>query len=168
MFESFKTPAGSWRLPTFVACIALAGCGIAESARVVPDRAPDIKKKAEKQTMTAIEIEGPNQRWTARILGTAAGRDFLAQLPLTLTLKDYADTEKVAGLPRPLTREGAPTSITPRTGDLTSYAPWGNLAIFYKNGRRSPGLIPLGRIDGDVASLATHSSLAVTIRRAAR
>lgn len=116
--------------------------------------------------MTAIEIEADGKRWTARIVDTPAGREFLAQLPLTLTLKDWAGTEKIADLPRPLTRAGAPSAITPVVGDVTFYAPWGNLAIFYKDGRRSPGLIPLGRIDGDVGLLAAYDGVAVTIRRA--
>lgn len=34
---------------------------------------------------------------------------------------------------------------------LTVAAPWGNLAIFYKPFRGSPGLVPLGRFDAPVA-----------------
>ncbi|MCL4768582.1 MAG: hypothetical protein KJZ80_20385 [Hyphomicrobiaceae bacterium] len=34
-----------------------------------------------------------------------------------------------------------------------NYAPWGNLAFFYRGYRYSSGLIRLGRIDGDIAPL---------------
>ena len=34
-------------------------------------------------------------------------------------------------------------------GDITIYAPWGNVAIFCKNWSYSKDLIKIGRIDGD-------------------
>jgi hypothetical protein len=50
---------------------------------------------------------------------------------LSLTLEDYAATEKVATLERRLTTAGAPAGTPPAVGDFSYYAPWGNLAIFY-------------------------------------
>jgi len=66
---------------------------------------------------------------TATLAENATSRDFLSLLPLTLTLKDYAATEKISDLPRRLSTDGAPASMDPHTGDITYYAPWGNLAI---------------------------------------
>ena len=57
-------------------------------------------------------------------------RDFISLLPLTLTLEDYAKTEKISDLPRTLTKERAPAGSDPSVGDITYYSPWGNLAIF--------------------------------------
>lgn len=86
---------------------------------------------------------------------TATSRDFAALLPLTLTLGDYAGAEKVADLPRRLDTTAAPPSHTGRPGDITYYAPWGNLALFYGDGPDAPGLIRLGRLEpGAVAELA--------------
>ena len=76
----------------------------------------------------------------------AAARDLLALLPLELTFEDYNGTEKISYLPRALDTTGAPDSFDPDRGDLTLYAPWGNLAIFYRDFRPSSGLVPLGRI----------------------
>ncbi|WBS04897.1 cyclophilin-like fold protein [Pseudoduganella sp. SL102] len=90
-------------------------------------------------------------------------RDFIAMLPLTLTLEDYAATEKVADLPRRLSTAGAPAAMVPRTGDVTYYAPWGNLAIFYKDGHHSPGLIRLGGIGEQVALFRRTAPLRATI-----
>lgn len=118
--------------------------------------------------MTSIEIISGSHRWTATIDDSPAGRDFLAQLPLTLTLKDYAGSEKIADLPRPLARAGAPDAITPQAGDVAFYAPWGNLAIFYRDGHHSPGLIRLGRLQGDLTELKGEAALPVTLRRAER
>lgn len=113
---------------------------------------------------TKIEIASGERRWTARIGAAPATRDFLAQLPLKLTLQDFGGNEKIADLPRPLTREGAPGAIAPNAGDVTFDVPWGNLAIFYRNGHPSPGLILLGRIVGDAVTLAGARPIAVSIR----
>ena len=64
-------------------------------------------------------------------------------LPLTLTLKDYAGTEKISDLPRKLSTQGAPSGSDPSVGDITLYAPWGNLAIFYRDFGYASGLIIL-------------------------
>ena len=62
-----------------------------------------------------------------------AAKDFIALLPLTLTLNDYNATEKVSDLPRRLSTKDAPPGFDPSIGDIAYYAPWGNLAIFYKD-----------------------------------
>ena len=115
--------------------------------------------------MTRIEIVSGSRRWTAKIDDGPAARDFLAQLPLTLTLKDYSGNEKIADLPRPLAREGAPGAVTPQAGDVAFFAPWGNLAIFYRDGLHSPGLIRLGRLDSGPAGFEGEDLLHVTVRR---
>lgn len=68
-----------------------------------------------------------------------AGRDFLSMLPLTLTVKDYNGTEKIGNPPRVISTEDMPDSIEPSAGDLTFYAPWGNIAILL------PGVSPVQR-----------------------
>lgn len=95
---------------------------------------------------------------TATLNNSAAARDFASLLPLDLSLSDYASTEKVADLPHRLDTEGAPRSYQPSRGDITYYAPWGNLAIFYRDFRDSAGLVPLGRFDGDLDALLRGDS----------
>lgn len=87
---------------------------------------------------------------TAILDDNSSARDFLTLLPLTLTLQDYAQAEKIADLPRALALTGAAESNTPRRGDISFYAPWGNLAIFYADGKPSPGLVQLGRLDAGI------------------
>jgi hypothetical protein len=84
-------------------------------------------------------------------------------LPLTLTLEDYSQTEKISNLPKKLTREGAPTGADPSVGDIAYYAPWGNLAVFYKDFTYSEGLILLGKLDGGTETLSVPGSVNVTI-----
>jgi hypothetical protein len=102
----------------------------------------------------------------ATLVDSETTRDFLSLLPLELALSDYRETEKISDLPRQLSTAGAPDGHDPEAGDITYYAPWGNLAIFYEGGEYSPGLVRLGRIDSGSEALATSSGeVAVTVSR---
>lgn len=100
---------------------------------------------------------------TASLDDNASARDFLSMLPLTLTLSDYASTEKIADLPRKLSTQGAPAGIDPDVGDITYYAPWGNLAIFYRDFGYANGLVHLGRIKSGMEALNARGPLEVSI-----
>ena len=96
---------------------------------------------------------------------TAAGRDFASLLPLTLTLTDFASTEKISDLPRELSTSGAPDGTAARAGDLAYYAPWGNLAIFYRDSPYATGLVRLGSLDSGIEELAGRDAdFTVTIQ----
>ena len=112
-----------------------------------------------------IRIKADQTMLTARLEDSAAARDFAAMLPLNLALKDYASTEKVADLPRKLSTDGAPDGIDPEPGDIAYYAPWGNLALYYRDFGYSRGLVRLGRIETGVSVLASLSG-PVTIETA--
>jgi len=90
-------------------------------------------------------------------------RDFASLLPLTLTLKDYAATEKISDLPKRLSTQDAPPGYEPSAGDITYYAPWGNLALFHKEFEYSPGLVRLGSVDSGAEALRRPAKLTVTI-----
>ncbi|WP_459616533.1 cyclophilin-like fold protein [Bordetella sp. 2513F-2] len=99
----------------------------------------------------------------ATLEDNAAARDFIAMLPLTLDLEDYSRTEKIAQLPGRLSTAGAPAGMTPAPGDIAYYAPWGNLALFYRDFGHSRGLVKLGRIRGDARMLEAPGPLDVRI-----
>ncbi|MFI9568457.1 cyclophilin-like fold protein [Streptomyces rishiriensis] len=91
----------------------------------------------------------------ATLNDSPAARDFAELLPLTLDLKDFHQTERIADLPRRLTTSGAPEPAEPKAGDLAYYAPWGNLALFYRDGdSANADLLILGSIDADADRLA--------------
>jgi hypothetical protein len=100
---------------------------------------------------------------TATLEDNETARDFVSLLPMTLTLEDYAATEKISYLPRKLSTKGAPPGCDPSVGDITYYAPWGNLALFYKDFGYSSGLVKLGSFDSGVEALNRFGSLRVTI-----
>ncbi len=87
------------------------------------------------------------ERLVVRLNDSAAARDFASLLPLKLTFKDHASTEKVSDLPRKLTTRGAPAGVDPSVGDFAYYAPWGNLAVYYRDFGYSRGLVSLGQIE---------------------
>jgi len=55
---------------------------------------------------------------TATLDDNETARDFAAMLPLTLTLEDYASTEKISYLPRKLSTTGAPAGTAASAGDV--------------------------------------------------
>lgn len=111
-----------------------------------------------------IRINAQGQSVIVQLEDSEAARDFAAMLPLNLTLSDYNRTEKIADLPRPLSTQSAPDGIEPTAGDLTYYAPWGNLAIFYRDFGYSRGLVRLGRVEDGAVQLETLAGV-VSIER---
>ncbi|WP_323816294.1 cyclophilin-like fold protein [Cellvibrio sp. NN19] len=115
--------------------------------------------------MTKICITTEGQKIFGVLNDSAASRDFLSLLPLTLTLEDYSKTEKISDLPKRLSTQDAPAGFKPKAGDITFYAPWGNLAIFYRDFSYASGLISLGEIKENIDLLAKKTSLKVIIEK---
>ncbi|MEP0914713.1 cyclophilin-like fold protein [Leptolyngbya sp. GB1-A1] len=110
-----------------------------------------------------INIRVRNEVVTATLIDSKTTQDFISLLPLTLTLEDHANTEKVSDLPRRLSTEDAPSGSDPAVGDIAYYAPWGNLAMYYNDFGYSNGLVILGKIDGDIEALNVPGSVEVMI-----
>jgi hypothetical protein len=102
----------------------------------------------------------------ATLNGSKAAQDFASLLPLSLTLEDYASTEKISDLPKKLSTDGAPLGFDPSVGDITYYAPWGNLAIFYRDFEYSSGLVSLGTLASGAEIFASSRSMQVTFELA--
>ncbi|MBT2649850.1 hypothetical protein J7E52_24610 [Bacillus sp. ISL-34] len=103
-----------------------------------------------------IKLTIGQDEYIATMNDSKAAKDFIALLPMKLTLKDYAGTEKVSDLPKRLSTAGSPNGATASIGDITYYAPWGNLAIFYRDFGHASGLIKLGSIDSGGKKLASY------------
>jgi hypothetical protein len=112
---------------------------------------------------TKIRLKVGDKVLTATLIDTKTTRDFISLLPLTLTLKDYAGTEKISDLPRRLSTEGAPSGSDPSVGDITYNAPWGNLAVFYRDFGYASALVILGKLDSGIESFHVPGSVSVTI-----
>lgn len=126
-------------------------------------RKPPAESTTKSKKNIKIKLRLQDKTVTATLNDTPTARDFASMLPLTLTLEDYAKTEKISDLPRKLRTEGAPAGADPSVGDIAYYAPWGNLALYYRDFRYSDGLILLGKLDRGAEGLSVPGSLKVTI-----
>ena len=114
-----------------------------------------------------IETTNPNDRIIATLADNPTARDFYNALPLTLSLENYAGVEKIGHNIPKLSTQQAPRRYAGKKGDLTYYAPWGNLAIFTdsSNVGSASGLIYFGRIESGLAQLAAlENNATVTIK----
>lgn len=96
---------------------------------------------------TRIKLTFEDNEIYAVITNSKAGNDFLSLLPLSVKAEDFNSTEKIFYLSKKLNTQNEPDGINPKAGDITYYAPWGNIAIFYKNFRYSNNLIYLGKFE---------------------
>lgn len=116
-----------------------------------------------KDTRIRIAFEGKEA--LVSMFDNPVARDFLSQLPLTVELEDYARTEKIHYLARKLATDGGQTGSDVE-GDFCYYAPWGNLAVFYKGYGHGSGLYILGRIESGKEALGAMSGdFTATIER---
>src|SRR5688500_87010 len=94
--------------------------------------------KALPPRMNRIRIWVEDVPVTATLEDNETALEFASLLPLTLTLEDYASTEKIADLPRRLSTQGAPPAGSAgAAGEIAYFPPWGNLAVFYRDFRYS-------------------------------
>lgn len=142
-----------------------AGGGGATETSGVSASGPGVMLAAGERMPTNIRMTVNGQVVTATLDDTQAAAEFVSLLPLTLTLTDYNSTEKISDLPRRLAHDGAPSGYDPEVGDITYYAPWGNLAVFYRDFGYSRGLIRLGTITSGVSLMQQSGPLRATIER---
>jgi hypothetical protein len=147
-----KTSDHFFSVWAFAALLTLVACVFAPAVANTDVRSKEVPvSKIQKVYNIQIELDGTVI--FATLDDNPTVRDFIARLPLTVELKDYASTEKVGVLPHKLTTQNAPPGSTPVVGDISYYAPWGNLAIYYQDFAYSPGLVKLGRISSGIEYL---------------
>jgi hypothetical protein len=94
---------------------------------------------------------------TGRLRDNATARDLIAQLPLTLTFRDFNNLEKIALLPRELSMEGVPAGDDPSPGDIGYYAPSRDLVFYYGDVGYFNGIVRIGHFDGSVDAIASQT-----------
>lgn len=82
-----------------------------------------------------------------RLRDNDAAQRLADMLPLELEFSDFNNTEKIAYPPEEIDVSNTEAGTAPKAGDLTIYAPWGNLALFYQDGSYSSSLVPLGSVE---------------------
>ena len=114
-----------------------------------------------------IRIAIGSANMVATLDDNPTARDFVALLPLTVTLRDFSSAEKVSGaLPKRLSEEGAPATDAGAVGDIAYYAPWGNIAFYRGGGPDAPGVIKIAKITSGIDALNQTGQVRATITRA--
>lgn len=108
---------------------------------------PSVSQQGATMTQRTVQATFNGNTMTIALLDNPAAADLAAKLPMDVTIEDFNGTEKIAYPDEAIAVDGAPQETTPVAGDLTLYAPWGNLAFFYRDFRHSPGLVPLGHVE---------------------
>ncbi|WP_246136177.1 cyclophilin-like fold protein [Knoellia locipacati] len=103
------------------------------------------------ENLMRITISIGDEQLSATLTDSAAARDLLAQLPVTVEMVDHGGVEKTGPLPEPLSLEGQPEGADPSPGDLGYYAPGNDLVLYYGDQSYFAGIVILGRLDGDAA-----------------
>jgi hypothetical protein len=118
---------------------------------------------------TPIKVSFGDTVLTARLADNATARDLAAQLPLTLTFKDFNKVEKIAKLPRPLSMQGVPKGDGPDISDIGYYQPSGDLVFHYDDVSYWNGIVRIGRFDNTMELIEQQDhDFRVTIERTDR
>ncbi|WP_333251042.1 cyclophilin-like fold protein [Microcoleus sp. Pol7_B2] len=169
LLRRFSTKGKNCHKSIVIGVLALAMSLSSSACRAdnrMPSSAPSempTELSTEQPNRMKINIKVGNKVITATLIDSKTTQDFISLLPLTLTLEDQANTEKISNLPRRLSTKDAPPGSDPAVGDIAYYAPWGNLAMYYNDFGYSNGLVILGKIDGDIETLNVPGSVEVTI-----
>jgi hypothetical protein len=108
-------------------------------------------------TQTPIRVTVGDTVLTGRLWDNATARDLIAQLPLTLTFRDFNGVEKIAKLPRELSMDGVPAGDDPLLRDIGYYAPSGDLVFYYDDIGYFNGIVRIGRFDGGVDAIVSQT-----------
>jgi hypothetical protein len=135
------------RVPALLAALTVTAC-----AAEVPS-GPQIREPRSAGA-TGVTITIGKETLAATLADNPTARDLAAQLPLTLTFKDFNSVEKIATLPRPLSTEGVPTGADPDINDIGYYSPTNNLVLYYGDVGYWDGIVRIGAVPEGMSSIA--------------
>lgn len=99
------------------------------------------------QSMVRVRLKSQSGDIIIKLNHNNAAKNFVNQLPLSLDFQDYSQTEKIAYPPEEIDVSDTERGFQPQAGDFAIYAPWGNLALFYRDGEYASSLVPLGSVE---------------------
>ena len=126
---------------------------------------PGSSRTGDEESPLQIQIQIGKQRFSADLQDSPASRDLVAQLPVTLDMRDHGSVEKTGRLPSPLSLSGQPAGADPDVGDVGYYAPGNALVLYYGDQSYYDGIVVLGRMDGGAAGriAALRGTVRVTV-----
>jgi hypothetical protein len=163
----------SWRIRRRVAAAALAaavlavatgcasGSGVADTARVVPASSSSSITVSDAPGLSVV-LRFDDHAVAATLADTPASRDFAANLPVSLVLRDAWGQAKTGRLPHPIQVEETSRVTEPVPGGIYYWPDTGALAVYYDDLGQSvppPGLVRLGAVDSGVEKIADAGGL---------
>ena len=85
--------------------------------------------------------------FTATMYENRSAKDFASLLPITLMLGEYNRKERSSRLPKRLIVDEMADGVNVSTGEISYYAPFRNLCIYYHDSGLSFCQTPLGKIE---------------------
>ena len=92
-----------------------------------------------------IKIQANGNTILFELNNSLAAKELYEQLPLTITVENYSDNEKIFYPPKKLQITGTPLANA-QFGTLAYYAPWGNVVMFFDSFGTTNGLYELGKV----------------------
>jgi hypothetical protein len=105
----------------------------------------------DEESAVQIRIAIGNQTFTADLDESAASHDLVAQLPITVYMRDHGSVEKTGRLSSPLSLSGQPAGADPDVGDVGYYAPGLDLVLYYGDQSYYDGIVVLGQMEEGAA-----------------
>lgn len=106
-------------------------------------------KKEKNMKEMKIKMSFDNNEIIVKLFDNKTSASFIEQLPLTIKFEDYVGKEKISYLQKKLLADNGSSS---KDSDFCYYAPWGNLAIFYK-GYGGNEVVKIGIIQSEKENL---------------
>ena len=101
---------------------------------------------------------------TAELVDNEATRSLVRLLPVTIAMRDHLRQEKTGDLPSPLAEAPRQRNFSAGTLGLWSSD---HFVVYYRTGEvPQPGIIILGRVNGDVSILDRDGPVTIRVERA--
>jgi hypothetical protein len=98
---------------------------------------------SETKTAMQISVKANGKTTVFELNNSPAARDLYAQLPLSISVENYSNNEKIFYPPEKLNTSDTPQADA-QVGTLAYYAPWGDVVMFYGRFGSAAGLYELG------------------------
>lgn len=122
------------------------------------------EKPAPRLSSLKVEIVSQGKKATFQLYETTAAREFYEQLPLELDLSNFRDAQWMFYPPEKLNVKASEAYHDGKKGELSYYAPWGDVFMLYKDFYAGDEMHRLGVGISGVDAIAAMSGNAV-IRR---
>lgn len=134
-------------LLTGVLIFSLAGChGRSGQKTKTESRVKNSTSAQEKRKNKKLRIRLQSRNGQSilfRLNDSPAAQSLYDQLPLSIQIEDYKDSEKIFYPPKELDTSSTPLAEGP-PGTLAYYEPWGDVAVFYEECQVASGLYEIG------------------------